>query len=836
MKLTSIIRVFSILALLLALLAGNLYYTSARKTALTRSHDLAAGQVMEVAKHIEGLFTRHLQSVANMAADNDIRLALQAPNPASLARANRVLDTFRSTLNDNVCYLMAADGQTLASSNRDTATSFVGKNYGFRSYFKEAMLGKPSLSMAVGVTSQEAGLYYSHPVYDSAADRPIGVAIIKLLPVEIQKEIEEPSFTGIVLVTGPGDIVFLASAPELRNKALWQLTSTEVQQVEAAGTDGSGPWASSGMQKINARRALGPDGKPYMIHQERLAGQPDWHLVYLHDSQTEESRISASLFKKAGSITLASCLLLGIVVFFLYRAATVEILQREQTEEKLNALSSMLEKEIALRTEELSKANEQLRDEIVERQNTAERLGKSYKLQETLNEILKLSLTMPSLDEFLQEFIRYTTSLPELGVLPKGAILLKERPGVLTLKAHRNLAAPLLTSCSQVNFGHCLCGRAAQNSEVVFADCIDERHDILYDGIQPHGHYCVPVLSKDREVLGVYTVYTGAGVKRDQRVEEFLTAMASVLAGIIQHKQAEQEKLDNEEKYRAITSTAHDAIIMMDHQGLITYWNPAAERIFGFTLQEAIGQDLHKLITPSSYHEDAHAGLEKFQRDGQGNLLGKAIEVTAIRKDSTELAVELSLSAFHFGGNWAAVGVVRDISERKQMEHEWARLQTRLRQSQKMEAIGTLAGGIAHDFNNILTSILGYAELARDEIPTGSDSQEDLNQVIKAGLRAKDLVAQILAFSRRTEQELMPVQLPLLVKEALKLLRASLPTTIEIRPRILSEDISVLADPTKLHQILMNLCTNAFHAVRRPYAAGSRYRHRHGPCHSAPHL
>ena len=147
------------------------------------------------------------------------------------------------------------------------------------------------------------------------------------------------------------------------------------------------------------------------------------------------------------------------------------------------------------------------------------------------------------------------------------------------------------------------------------------------------------------------------------------------------------------------------------------------------------------------------------------------------------------------------------ISERK-------RLEAQLRQAQKMEAIGTLAGGIAHDFNNILTAILGYTELAQDDIGKDSHAWSYLHEVRKAGLRAKTLVQQILTFSRRTEQPRMLVQLPVLIKEALALLRASLPSTIEIRQAIPQDVCPVLADPTQLHQVLLNLCANAAHAMR----------------------
>jgi|GEM_PF-1046801 len=152
------------------------------------------------------------------------------------------------------------------------------------------------------------------------------------------------------------------------------------------------------------------------------------------------------------------------------------------------------------------------------------------------------------------------------------------------------------------------------------------------------------------------------------------------------------------------------------------------------------------------------------------------------------------------------VHIAKDITEQKNMEDE-------LFQAHKMEAIGTLAGGIAHDFNNILAAIIGYADMARDDIPEWSPSRNNIEQVLKAGGRAKELVRQILTFSRKGPEIQQPMQPSSIIKEGLKLMRASLPTTIEIQKDIASDCGLILANPTNIHQVLVNLCTNAFHAM-----------------------
>jgi signal transduction histidine kinase/ActR/RegA family two-component response regulator len=161
------------------------------------------------------------------------------------------------------------------------------------------------------------------------------------------------------------------------------------------------------------------------------------------------------------------------------------------------------------------------------------------------------------------------------------------------------------------------------------------------------------------------------------------------------------------------------------------------------------------------------------------------------------------------------LGIVMDITERKRAEEENKALQTQLLHAQKMEAIGTLAGGIAHDFNNILTAVIGYGEMAREASPSGSSIARDLDKVLEAGERAKQLVNQILAFSRQASTERIALEPVHLVKEALKLLRPALPSTIIIKQHLDPPASAILADPTQIHQIVMNLCTNAFHAMEQ---------------------
>lgn len=286
-----------------------------------------------------------------------------------------------------------------------------------------------------------------------------------------------------------------------------------------------------------------------------------------------------------------------------------------------------------------------------------------------------------------------------------------------------------------------------------------------------------------------------------------------VVHDLTRQRQAEADQRKADEKYRIITRAAREAIVMVDSAARVTFWNPAAEKIFGYNGTAALGRDIHQMLAPEERFSEISQGLAAFSVGGKGCFIGQTVEVTALRQDGTEVPVEISLNSVFHDEEWQAIAVVRDISERRDAEVERRSLEKQLQQTQKMEALGTLAGGIAHDFNNILASILGYSAMAGRRMPEGSQEQKDLQEVLKAAERAKQLVRQILTFSREHSQEKEPVHLDLVIKEVLQLIRASLPATIDIKVSMQAEGDCVLGSSTQIHQVVMNLCTNAYHAM-----------------------
>jgi PAS domain S-box-containing protein len=231
--------------------------------------------------------------------------------------------------------------------------------------------------------------------------------------------------------------------------------------------------------------------------------------------------------------------------------------------------------------------------------------------------------------------------------------------------------------------------------------------------------------------------------------------------------------------------------------------------VSGFSREEALGKTSLQLgcILPNE-----RAKLIEMLK-ARGCVEG--MELTLITKDKRPVQCLYNGEVINTGTQPRLLSIIQDITDRKRAEEERETLEARLRQAQKMEAIGTLAGGIAHDFNNILTGIIGYTEIALLDLTAGRGTvRRNLDQVLSASLRARDLVKQILIFSRmRTDQEYQRVNVGQIIQEALKFLRASLPATIEIRQKVESKTTTVLADPTQIHEVLINLCTNAAHAM-----------------------
>ena len=427
-------------------------------------------------------------------------------------------------------------------------------------------------------------------------------------------------------------------------------------------------------------------------------------------------------------------------------------------------LSEMVEE----RTAELTAANAQLMKEIEERKRAEDAQRKSEQKYRTLVE------TTSDLVWEMDRDLAFTYASPK--VLD---ILGYEPTEILGIR-YSDLMPPEEASRVAGSFNSSEVARKPFNLlENVFKH--KNGHRVL---LETSG---IPIFDKQGEFCGY------RGISRD----------------ITERERAEEQLRESEEKYRHLVENIHDVLFAISDDGVITYVSPAVESLSGYLPAQIMGRHFREFIYP----EDLPRAKDAFEQIASGVF--EPSEYRVLTASGGIRWVRSSSKGLMADGRFVGLqGLLTDITFRKEAEAEKERLEAQLRQALKMEALGTLAGGIAHDFNNILAAILGYTEMILMDVSEKDPMYHDLHQVLKAANRAKDLVKQILVFSRmKAHEEKGPVDIGAVAAEALVLLRATLPATIEIRQNITVGTGMALANPTQIHEVLINLCTNAAHAM-----------------------
>lgn len=325
--------------------------------------------------------------------------------------------------------------------------------------------------------------------------------------------------------------------------------------------------------------------------------------------------------------------------------------------------------------------------------------------------------------------------------------------------------------------------------------------DIL-DFLKVHSAICAPLVYEET-TLGILAVDISSDRKSlTQSDLSLLTAVSSQFALSIANVTSFKQLTESENRYRSLFENIPLGILTCDPTGKIRDFNPMLLK----TLHFDSGSQLKStnIFTDRWFSQTGIAtDIMECLKNRQSAIYEKRVQISSYEVIHIRYHVDPNLNERE--QVYRIQTIFEDITEKKQIE-------THLQQSQKMESIGTLAGGIAHDFNNILTAIIGYTELAVANITRKASALAKLNQVLLAANRAKNLIHQILTFSRQTDLELKPVQINLIIKEVVKMLRATLPKGVSLTFNP-GSDVMVMADPTQIHQIIMNLCTNSIQAV-----------------------
>lgn len=318
-----------------------------------------------------------------------------------------------------------------------------------------------------------------------------------------------------------------------------------------------------------------------------------------------------------------------------------------------------------------------------------------------------------------------------------------------------------------------------------------------------------PLFDRGHEPLGVLTVMSFGELDDPEIAESLLRIFSGRAVAELEHERSATALRVSEAQYRAIFNASLDGLVLTKPDGTLVDVNPAVERMYGFSRDELLGRDVIDFLARTR-RTAGEAFLAAVLSEGYAQT-----EDTVRRKDGSLLHVEPRGVMIDFGGEPHVLTIVRDITDSHDAERQRQLLEGQLRQAQKMEAIGHLTGGIAHDFNNILTSVLGYVELASDLVADTGDDR--LNRYLvrarRAGERARDLVQQMLTFSRGQQGEPRAVHLRPIIEEGMNILEATMPATITLEKRLDGDLPQAVLDPVHLEQVLVNLCINARDAM-----------------------
>ncbi len=334
MKLRQILFLLSLFAGLATVAGGYFYYTKLQLIAINQVNLQANKKINTLNNHFSSFLAEQLKPVRVMAGLDVLREHLLKNTTDTQKKADTLLDHFERTLGADVCYIMDDTGRTIASSNRNNSDSFVGKNFSFRPYFKNAIRGIPAKYMALGTASMKRGIYYSYPILDNRNQQPLGVAVVKVSVEFIEEEFRNLEKEHVVLVD-PHGIIFLATDRTWLFHSFWPLSNKDKEEILASRQFGAGPWPWLQYTAIPSQLEITANNDNLLIFRQQIDEFPDWSIIYIHTAPSQIREYLAPALKTTGALILPVFIMVGLSIFFLYRKAANEIIQRKTVEQAL---------------------------------------------------------------------------------------------------------------------------------------------------------------------------------------------------------------------------------------------------------------------------------------------------------------------------------------------------------------------------------------------------------------------------------------------------------------------------------------------------------------------
>jgi PAS domain S-box-containing protein len=454
--------------------------------------------------------------------------------------------------------------------------------------------------------------------------------------------------------------------------------------------------------------------------------------------------------------------------------------------------------------------------EITVRRQRQQALVDAYQNQRIMNDILSVSLLPISFNEQLGKILDLILSIETIKLLPNGAILLvDDQPGTLCLKVEREFSDQQKATCAEVPFGKCHCGRAASSGKMQYVECIDESHDFIFEKMKPHGHYCVPIIYNDA-VLGVIALYIQEGHRANDLEVETLTAIANVVAGIVERRKMEGQledlvagmretikDLDNERTFNeSVISNLASGLLVLNNEKRIQKCNPAARQILGDIydgdleqgeLEEVLGSEVAGMImtrrAPGSMARD-EVGL----RDTTGRK--KVIEYVVVDREDGA------------GNKQGSIINFQDVTEYKKIHAEMEKMN-------RFSTIAEIASAVAHEVRNPLAGIRTMSQAIDEQLTAGDDKKEYIGRIIRQVDRLNVILTDFFTYARPPKPEKKKVQIRSIIDEIRPfMLDRMFKSGITLEEEYSENLPEVLVDPNQIHQVFLNLMLNSTDAIK----------------------